>query len=53
VLIFFGQGDQFFTIWCRRPLWTALEQKTAKLSIGYRPTITYSGYTMIITDYDF
>jgi len=40
VLTFFWtRGGQFFMILCRRPLWMPSEQKkTAKLSMGYRPT---------------
>jgi len=36
--IFWTRAGQFLMILRRRPLWMNPEQKTAKLSMGYRPT---------------
>jgi len=52
--IVLDKGGQFFTILCKLPLWTptAPEQKTAKLSIGYRPIYQqfyHDHYDLVVT----
>jgi len=46
MLTFFGQLEVNFHDLCRRPLWTAPEQKTAKLSIGYPAYRLTNSYTI-------